>query len=94
MKRGLAMGIWLLGVGTAAANPAGAPTPLTLAARDAFESSSSSGVDPGWPTDDWDWVDQWPPAETNARCSACSSDDDMHMYTAPLVTARILTQAS
>ena len=29
-------------------------------------------------------VDQWPPASVNARYSVCSSEEDMHMYTAPL----------
>jgi hypothetical protein len=69
MKRWLATTIWLLGAGTAAASPGAAPTPLTLAARDAFAFTSFSDVDPDWATDDWDWVDRWPTAESDGKKS-------------------------
>ena len=38
-------------------------------------------------------LDHLPPASRNAFCRVSSSDDDMHMYTAPLVTVRMLTHA-
>jgi len=39
-------------------------------------------------------VDHFPPAAVKARCSVCSSELLMQTYTAPLVTARMLLQAS
>ena len=39
-------------------------------------------------------VDHFPPAAVKARCSVCSSELLMQTYTAPLVTARMLVQAS
>jgi hypothetical protein len=48
----------LLALATAVHAGFAAPTPISLAARDALAFDPSPDVDPEWGTDDWDWVDR------------------------------------